>query len=115
MIVLLQKEVAEKIIAKPGQMSLLGLSVQYCGQPQILANVPSQSFYPMPKVDSAIVKIIVNQEQFSAKISQILSAREQQNFQEKKFWQLIKIGFSSPRKQLQNNLANGLKIDNNKV
>jgi 16S rRNA (adenine1518-N6/adenine1519-N6)-dimethyltransferase len=113
--VLIQKEVAEKIVAKSGEMSILALSVQYYGQPKIVNLVSKQSFYPVPKVDSAILNIKINQNTLPAEFSQILSENELANFQEKKFWQLIKIGFSSPRKQLQNNLANGLKIDNAEV
>jgi 16S rRNA (adenine1518-N6/adenine1519-N6)-dimethyltransferase len=113
--VLIQKEVAEKIVAKPGEMSILAISVQYYGEPKIVNFVSKQSFFPVPKVDSAILKIIVNKDTFPAEFSQILTKKEQENFVEKKFWQLVKIGFSSPRKQLQNNLANGLKIDNSEV
>jgi 16S rRNA (adenine1518-N6/adenine1519-N6)-dimethyltransferase len=110
--VLIQKEVAEKIVARPGEMSILAISVQYYGQPEIVNLVSKDSFYPVPKVDSAILKIKVYKNTIPAEFSQILSNKDLENFQEKKFWQLLKIGFSSPRKQLQNNLSNGLKIDN---
>ncbi|MCX6740117.1 MAG: 16S rRNA (adenine(1518)-N(6)/adenine(1519)-N(6))-dimethyltransferase RsmA [Candidatus Parcubacteria bacterium] len=110
--ILVQKEVAEKIIAKPGEMSLLSLSVQFYGQPEIANLILKQSFFPIPKVDSAILKITVNRDTLPAEISQVLSEKERQDFQEKRFWQLVKIGFSSPRKQLHNNLASGYKLDN---
>lgn len=97
-VLLLQKEVAQRIIAKPGKMSLLSLSVQYYGEPKIIDFVSKESFYPIPKVDSAIIKI-------ELKKGNILSGIE-----EKKFWQVAKIGFSSSRKQLQNNLSAGLSI-----
>lgn len=113
--VLIQKEVAEKIVAKPGKMSILALSVQYYGQPQIVNFVSKQSFYPIPKVDSAILNIKVNQNTLPAEFSQILTRDEMANFQEKKLWQLIKIGFSSPRKQLQNNFSSGYKLENQEV
>lgn len=102
-ILLLQKEVAQRIVSKPPKMSLLSLSVQYYGQPQIIDFVSKESFYPKPEVDSAIIKI-------ELKKNKNLSEDE-----EKKFWQLVKIGFSSPRKQLQNNLAAGLKKDKESV
>ena len=98
-ILMLQKEVAQRIIAKPGQMSLLALSVQFYGLPQIIDYVSKESFYPEPKVESAILKIAVK------------NAFNLDGLIEKKIWQLAKIGFSSPRKQLQNNLSAGLNID----
>ncbi len=106
-VVLLQKEVAQKIIARPGQMSILSLSVQFYGRPQIIDSVAKQNFYPEPKVESAILKIKVNNDLLPREIKKIL---EGVDFEIKKFWQLVKIGFSSPRKQLQNNLSAGFKI-----
>ena len=55
-----QKEVAERICAQPGELSLLGLSVQVYGDPRISSRVPAGAFYPVPKVDSAIVRIDIN-------------------------------------------------------
>ena len=52
-----QKEVAERICATPPDMSLLALSVQVYGTPQIMAHIPAGAFYPAPKVDSAVVRI----------------------------------------------------------
>jgi 16S rRNA (adenine1518-N6/adenine1519-N6)-dimethyltransferase len=103
MVLLLQKEVAERLCAKPGQMSLLAISVQLYGQPQIVGFVGQENFWPKPKVDSAIIKI-----------SNIKKQAEIDNFlgqiSEKLYWQIIKIGFSAKRKQLQHNLSAGLKI-----
>ena len=113
MVVLVQKEVAQKIVAKPGEMSLLSLSVQLYGQPEIIGYVSKSNFYPQPKVDSAILKIKLWPQFFAPQIKKILSPKLK--FEEKKFWQLLKIGYSSPRKQLQNNLAAGLKLDKNIV
>ena len=108
MVVLVQKEVAQKIAAKAGQMSLLSLSVQIYGQPEIMGYVSKANFYPQPKVDSAILKIKLHPQFFAPEIIKVMS--KSIKFDEKKFWQLIKFGYSSPRKQLQNNLAAGLKI-----
>lgn len=113
--VLVQKEVAKKITARPGEMSLLAISVQFYGRPKIVDIVSKESFYPVPKVDSAILKIEINPNSLPAEFSRILTLKQQQNFQAKKFWQLVKISFSSPRKQLQNNLANGFNISNSEV
>ena len=57
MVVMVQKEVAEAIVAQPGDMSLLAISVQFYGRPDIISYVPANSFYPAPEVDSAILKI----------------------------------------------------------
>jgi 16S rRNA (adenine1518-N6/adenine1519-N6)-dimethyltransferase len=59
MVITVQREVAERIIAKPGKMSLLAVSVQFYGQPQILFRIRPGSFYPAPDVESAVVQIDV--------------------------------------------------------
>ncbi|MFH1713258.1 MAG: 16S rRNA (adenine(1518)-N(6)/adenine(1519)-N(6))-dimethyltransferase RsmA [Candidatus Jacksonbacteria bacterium] len=93
MIITIQKEVAERICAKPPQMSLLSVSVQFYGRPQIMAQVSKNCFWPRPKVDSAIVRIDINGAEF---------------FQEHHFFSLVKAGFSSKRKMLINNLLKKL-------
>ncbi|MFH1232383.1 MAG: 16S rRNA (adenine(1518)-N(6)/adenine(1519)-N(6))-dimethyltransferase RsmA, partial [Patescibacteria group bacterium] len=101
MVLMLQKEVAERIIAKPPKMSLLAVSVQLYSQPEIIKIVSADNFWPKPAVDSAIIKLKV--ESLKLKVS------------EKDFFRLVKIGFSSKRKMLKNNLANGYKIEPNEV
>lgn len=100
LVLLLQKELAERLTAKPGAMSLLSVSCQFYSQPKIITIVPKEAFWPVPEVDSAIVcfKTFDHFKEF----------RLPTDFNEKKFWQIIKIGFSAKRKQLKNNLANGL-------
>jgi len=97
-VLLVQKEVAERICAKPGKLSVLALSVQIYGEPEIVGYVSNSSFYPEPKVDSAILKIKNIKKEFSAEYY-------------KKLFKIIKIGFSSKRKKLINNLSTGLRID----
>ena len=97
-VLLVQKEVAERITAKPGSMSMLALSVQDYGQPEIVGIVPKESFFPSPEVDSAILRI-----------GDIRSRL--QGIDEKEFFRLIHIGFASKRKTLANNLSAGLHID----
>ncbi|MFA5076201.1 MAG: 16S rRNA (adenine(1518)-N(6)/adenine(1519)-N(6))-dimethyltransferase RsmA [Patescibacteria group bacterium] len=104
MVLMVQKEVAERVTALPGQLSLVALAVQLYGQPEIVSVVSRQSFYPEPAVDSAILKI--------SQIDQIWQFTPQI---EKRFWQLAKIGFASRRKQLQNNLVAGLKLSSAEV
>ena len=97
-IVMLQKELAERIIANVPNMTLLACSVQFYADAKIMLNVSKESFYPIPKVDSAVIKIIPNKKLLI-------------NFEEeKKFFKLLRIGFSSKRKMLKNNLSNGLKL-----
>lgn len=98
MVLLLQKEVAERLIAKPGQMSLLSVSAQLYADIKILFNVSKDAFWPKPKVDSAVVSLQVNK---------ILKP----SIDEEKFFALVRFGFAGKRKQLQRNLADNLHID----
>jgi 16S rRNA (adenine1518-N6/adenine1519-N6)-dimethyltransferase len=93
-----QKEVAERICAKPGDMSLLALSVQVYGQPRIAARIPAEAFFPAPKVDSAVLRVDIYP---SPRIKPELLIT---------FFRLIKAGFSQKRKTLRNSLSSGLHI-----
>src|SRR3989344_2924289 len=106
-VILVQKEVAERICAPAGQLSLLGISVQLYGRPAVVATVGRQQFWPMPAVDSAIVAIrdIQPAAAIAARLKPVT---------EKQFWQLVRIGFSAKSKKLVNNLAAGLK-DHGKI
>ena len=101
MMVMVQKEVAERICAISGEMSILAVSVQFFGQPEIIQIVPRSSFYPTPEVDSAILRIsrIKNESETNLKRIDV-----------KDFFRVVKVGFSARRKQLHNNLANGLRL-----
>jgi len=104
--VMVQKEVAERICAEPGEMSLLSLSVQFYGQPEIVAIVPRRAFWPEPEVDSAILKIYDIKDIYE---------KNKKEIDPEKFFRLAKMGFSARRKQLQNNLAGGLRLKNKEV
>ncbi|MHB8777786.1 MAG: 16S rRNA (adenine(1518)-N(6)/adenine(1519)-N(6))-dimethyltransferase RsmA [Anaerolineales bacterium] len=93
-----QKEVAERICAEPGDLSLLALSVQVYGKPGIAATIPAGSFHPVPKVDSAILRIDIYEEPL---VPNDLLGR---------FFKLTKAGFSQKRKMLRNSLSSGLHI-----
>lgn len=96
MVVMVQREVAERMTQEPGQMSLLALSAQALSTPKIVRGVPRSCFYPAPAVDSAVIHCnLLEPNTAYAK----LSPKEQQFF-----WRLAKAGFSSKRKQLKNNL-----------
>ncbi len=98
MVLMVQKEVAQSISAKPGEMSILSVSVQFYGRPQIIGDVPARSFYPAPKVDSAILRIDVYDEQLVAVADKGV------------FFEVVRAGFSAARKQLANSLAQGLGL-----
>jgi len=97
MVMMVQKEVAEAIVAEPGQMSLLSVSVQLYGEPRIISYVPAQSFYPAPEVDSAILRIELYTQPAVA-------------VDKGSFFELVRGGFSLPRKQICNSLAQGLGL-----
>ena len=98
MVVMVQKEVGEAIVASHGKMSVLAVSLQVYSKPKIVSYVSSQSFYPPPKVDSAIVRFDLFPEP-AVKVNDIDS-----------FFKVVRCGFSSPRKQLRNSLAHGLEV-----
>lgn len=95
LVFMIQKEVADRIIAVDGRESILSLSVKFFGEPCIIRNVSRETFTPQPNVDSAILKVSLNDRSLSDKF-------------ERTFFQLIRCGFSSPRKQLKNNLRSTL-------
>ncbi len=131
MVLMLQKEVAERIAAKPGKMSLLAVSVQFYSRPggtEVIEIVSKDNFWPKPEVDSAIVKIKTRDSGVIARSGNdeaiFNSSGEKQHIKdrhapfhsarddklEKEFFRLVKIGFSARRKMLKNNLANGFHI-----
>ena len=95
MILMVQKEVAQRICAKPGKMSILAVSVQFYAVPKIISYISKKSFWPQPKVDSAILRITPQ------KVTNLTTDDHED------FFKLVKTGFSSKRKMLKNNL----KID----
>jgi 16S rRNA (adenine1518-N6/adenine1519-N6)-dimethyltransferase len=98
LILTVQQEVAVRICAKPGDLSLLALSVQVYGEPEILFKISAGAFYPPPKVDSAVLRIKLH--------PQPIIRPEQMDT----FFKLIKAGFSQKRKTLRNSLSAGLHL-----
>ena len=91
-----QREVAERICAAPGKMSLLALSVQVYGLPDLVGHIPAGAFYPAPQVDSAVVRIdLYPAPAIPVPLLPI-------------FFRLAKAGFSQKRKNLRNALAGGM-------
>ena len=101
MTVMVQKEVAQRICAKVGQKSLLSLSIELYSDPEIAFLVPKTDFVPRPKVDSAIINLPNIGLKFDVN--------------EKEFFRILRISFSSKRKKLLNNLDNGLKLGKNEL
>ncbi len=102
-IVMVQKEVAERICAKPGDMSLLGVSVQLYGDPKVICKVPRGSFWPSPKVDSAVLSIKIHKENQPTAWS--THGSKNPSLDERAFFDMVRAGFSHPRKQLWSNLS----------
>jgi len=102
LVLLIQKEVAERICAQPGQMSVLALSVQLYAKPEYIATVTKDKFQPPPKVDSAILRL--------TRLDKPLLEVDSQ-----KFMQLVKAGFGEKRKTIRNSLAGGLRINAGEV
>jgi len=101
MILMIQKEVAQRIVAKPGEMSKLSASVQYYAETEILFDVDKSNFDPQPEVDSSVIKI---------------TAIKNKNYEESKnYFKLIRAGFCARRKTLINNLSNSLHLDKKEV
>jgi len=99
MTLLVQQEVAERICALPGEMSLLALSVQLYAKPKIIKKVGSICFWPQPKVVSAILKIEdIHDFPFAKQIQEVI------------FWQVLRAGFCAKRKTLENNLSNSFHV-----
>lgn len=95
---LVQKEVAERVAAEAGQTSLLSISVQYYCDVELGQVVPAVLFEPSPKVDSQILKLTYRVEPLFAEVDS------------KKFFRLVKAGFSERRKKLRSSLSGGLGI-----
>lgn len=89
-----QSEVAERVTAQPPEMSLLAVSVQFYGRPELLFRLPPSQFYPQPEVESAVLRIRPHNQPLAV--------------DPRAFFRVVKAGFGQPRKQLRNTLAAGL-------
>jgi 16S rRNA (adenine1518-N6/adenine1519-N6)-dimethyltransferase len=102
-VLLVQKEVAQRIAAKPGDMSILAISAQVYAEARLGIEVLKEFFTPPPKVDSQVI---------------ILTTRHEtliENDQEKQFFRTVKAGFSAKRKKLRSSLAGGLGMSKSDV
>jgi 16S rRNA (adenine1518-N6/adenine1519-N6)-dimethyltransferase len=100
-VLMVQKEVAQRICAKPPKMNLLAVSVQFFTKPEIVSFASKNCFWPRPKVDSAIVRLKIKGERL--KINKEL------------FFEIVRAGFFHPRKQLINNFSKKMGVDKIKL
>ncbi|MDQ1283808.1 MAG: Ribosomal small subunit methyltransferase [Patescibacteria group bacterium] len=100
MILMVQKEVAERICASPGQMSILAVSVRYYAKAELLFHVDRKSFWPAPEVDSAVIRI-----------HETRNMKHETKEDTKNFFRIVKAGFSAKRKMLLNNLSSSLHLE----
>ncbi len=105
MVLMVQKEVAKRICAKPPNMNLLAVSVQFYAKPKIIRFVKNTSFWPKPEVNSAILKV--------AEVTKVAKAAEVRD--EKLFFRIVKAGFGEKRKQLINSLSGGLRMSKEEI
>ena len=98
---MVQKEVAERLAATPGSMSLLSLMVQYYSDVTLAFMVPKEAFDPVPKVDSAVVHLV---------LKRVFDPEE-----DRSFFRIARAGFAARRKTLSNNLASSLKVEKSEV
>ena len=96
LVLLMQKEVAQRITAEPGDLSLLAVGVQFYGEPEIVTHVPAGAFYPRPSVDSSVLRVRPYAPPRHTVADPDL------------FWRVVKAGFGQKRKQLRNSLTAGL-------
>lgn len=99
MVLMVQKEVAQRICAAPPNMNLLAVSVQFYAKPEIISYVKKTSFWPRPRIDSAVLRI-------NPRPERALRASRGATL----FFKIARAGFKQPRKQLLGNLANGLGL-----
>ncbi len=102
MVLMVQKEVGERVTAPPGELSILGISVQVYADAEITHEVPKTSFWPVPEVDSVVLKITPRDKYPEIK-------------DKKLFFRLIKMAFAGKRKQIHNTLTNGLKLPKEQI
>ena len=115
MVLMVQHEVAKRIMARDGKESILSISVKAYGEPKMIMKVPARYFSPAPKVDSAIILINhISRKLFTPDLQTVqsrtlhtLHTLSAEKFEER-FWEIVKAGFAHKRKKLSSNLKNTL-------
>jgi 16S rRNA (adenine1518-N6/adenine1519-N6)-dimethyltransferase len=101
MVVTVQREVADRIVATAGAMSVLAVSVQFYGRPSIVSRIPAGAFHPPPKVDSAVLRIEIDE------TPRVMLADGLTDFD---YFRVVRAGFGQKRKTLRNALSSGLGL-----
>jgi 16S rRNA (adenine1518-N6/adenine1519-N6)-dimethyltransferase len=102
-VLMVQQEVAERICARPGNMSILAVSVQFYARPRLLFSVPAEAFHPRPNVKSAIIHL------------DVLPTPAIEDVETEHFFDVVRAGFGQKRKQLANSLSVGLTLPKQEV
>ncbi|MGL4651079.1 MAG: ribosomal RNA small subunit methyltransferase A, partial [Caldilineaceae bacterium] len=97
-VIMVQREVAERIVAPAGDLSLLAVSVQFYAEPELLFTVPADAFRPAPKVESAVLRLRVRPQPAVTDVAPRL------------YFRMVRAGFGQKRKQLANSLSAGLAM-----
>ena len=95
LVVMVQREVAEAMTAKPGAMTLMSVATQFYAEPSVVVQAPPRAFRPQPKVSSTVVKLAVRETPAATVVDR------------ERFFALVRAGFAAPRKQLRNSLMQG--------
>jgi 16S rRNA (adenine1518-N6/adenine1519-N6)-dimethyltransferase len=103
MVVMVQLEVAQRMTARPPDMSILSVAVQFYGRPKILFRIGRGAFIPQPRVDSAVVAIEMNEE--------LPLGRSEHS----KFFRLVRAGFAQRRKRLDNSISSALDLPKGRI
>ncbi len=102
LVLMVQKEVGERVVAEAGELSVLGISVQIYADAEIVLDVPKECFWPVPKVNSVVIKITPR--------------NKYPEIEDKKlFFRIVKMAFAGKRKQIHNTIGNGFGLDKEKV
>ncbi len=104
-IVMVQREVARRMVGGPGHESLLSMAVKFYGEPRALFDVPAAAFWPQPRVQSAVIAID----------RRPAPAIDLDDHERRVFFELLRAGYVSPRKQLHNSLPGALGLSNAQV
>lgn len=102
-VITVQEEVARRIVAAPPEMNFLAVLVQFYGEAAIVRSIPPGAFYPPPKVHSAVVRI------------RMRPTLPLDGPATRRFLRVVSAGFSQPRKQIHNPLAQGLALNRDDV
>lgn len=105
MLLMVQKEVAERIVAKPPKTNLLAISIRTYAEPRLLFKVSRNDFRPRPKIDSAFIGIGGIGKKFFAR----------NRIQKEKFFKIVQAAFRGKRKTLENSLSKNLKLPKSKI